>query len=77
MNKSFLQYSFLILLIIFGLLGCEEQKDQALEYFKEKPESSVSDLEKFGFDERATPKPTPKVVIPFDNERTRQESNPL
>ena len=63
--------------MIVGAVGCEEQKDQALEYFKDKPESNPSNLEKFGFDEQVTPRPTPKVVVPFDNERTRQDSNPL
>lgn len=61
--------------MIVGALGCDEQKDQALEYFRDQPKNNSSPLEKFGFDQKATPKPTPMFVVPFDNERTRQEAN--
>jgi len=69
--------SLLLLLCIIGFVACEEQKEKALEYYKNKtqPKTSNSTIEKFGFDEKATPNPTPKVVIPFDNERTRQDAN--
>ena len=63
---------FLILLMIFGLIGCEKQKDEALEYFQKKPQPNNSNLERFGFRDKPTPIPTKKIVIPFDNERTRE-----
>ena len=64
----------LIFLILIGaILGCKEQKDKALEYYKGESRPNA-DIERFGFDQKATPKPTPKVIIPFDDVRTREDA---
>ena len=75
MLKSFPHFRLLLVLIIFGLSGCEEQKEKALEYINRGPvQTDPSNLERFGFDQKPTPQPTKKIVIPFDNERTRDSA---
>jgi hypothetical protein len=74
-----INYKFFFLLIIFGLFSCEEQRDEAIEYFNNRgtPAKSTSEIERFGFDDKPTPRATPKVIVPFDNQRTRENAESL
>jgi len=74
MTIHFLKFSWLILVIVLSCTGCKEQQEQALEYFETKPEPDSTDLERFGFENNPTPKPTAHIEVPFDNERTRRDA---
>jgi hypothetical protein len=68
-----------IVLFVLVLLVFSSCKEQAPRIFKKKVEPEKTgtgeDIERFGFMESATPTAVPKVIVPFDNERTRQTVN--